>query len=115
PGAVVRGVTRVRIGAGTTGPGTALWIEGTEVEPPPAGPRVRELAAEYKALVGAIMQRRGAGQVMDVVHRIDDPSLLADNAGHAPYLTVEQKLELLQTPDVVERLERLIGWARDHL
>jgi ATP-dependent Lon protease len=32
PGAVVRGVTRVRIGSGTTGPGAALWVEGTVIE-----------------------------------------------------------------------------------
>ena len=115
PGAVVRGVARVRIGTGTTGPGAALWVEGAEVDVPPAGPRARELAAEYKTLAVAVMQRRGAWQVMDVVQRIDDPSLLADSAGYAPYLSVEQKVELLQTPDAVERLERVIGWARDHL
>src|SRR5262245_34907852 len=32
PGALIRGVRRVRIGAGTTGPGAALWVEGTPVE-----------------------------------------------------------------------------------
>ncbi|MBA9004701.1 endopeptidase La [Thermomonospora cellulosilytica] len=115
PGAVVRGVSRVRIGTGTTGPGAALWVEGAEVDVPSGGPRARELATEYKALVGAILSKRGAWQVVDVVQRIDDPSLLADNAGYAPYLTLEQKIELLETPDVVERLERVTGWARDHL
>lgn len=35
PGAVVRGVQRVRIGTGTTGPGAALWVEGTQIETPP--------------------------------------------------------------------------------
>ncbi|MEY9994190.1 Lon protease-like protein [Streptomyces sp. V4I8] len=28
PGALIRGRGRVRIGAGTTGPGAALWVEG---------------------------------------------------------------------------------------
>ena len=31
PGAVLRGVSRVRIGSGTTGPGAALWVEGTVI------------------------------------------------------------------------------------
>ncbi|HEX2313943.1 MAG TPA: endopeptidase La [Thermomonospora sp.] len=115
PGAVVRGVSRVRIGTGTTGPGAALWVEGTEVPVPPAGTRAEELAKEYKGLVSAILQKRGAWQVVDVVQRIDDPSALADNAGYAPYLTTEQKVEVLETADVVERLELVIGWARDHL
>src|SRR5271154_1499228 len=32
PGAVLRGISRVRIGSGTTGPGAALWVEGTVIE-----------------------------------------------------------------------------------
>ena len=67
PGAVVRGVSRVRIGTGTTGPGAALWVEGTVLEAPPASGRAQELAKEYKGLVSAILQKRGAWQVVDVV------------------------------------------------
>ncbi|WP_395104914.1 endopeptidase La [Actinomadura sp. SCN-SB] len=116
PGAVVRGVARVRIGTGTTGPGAALWVEGTRIEVTGLDdPRVEELAKEYKGLVSAILQKRGAWQVVDVVQAIDDPSTLADNAGYAPYLSNEQKVEVLETPDVVERLTLVIGWARDHL
>jgi ATP-dependent Lon protease len=115
PGAVVRGVSRVRVGTGTTGPGAALWVEGVEEPAPPAGPRAQELAKEYKSLVSVILQKRGAWQVVDVVQQIDDPSALADNAGYAPYLSPEQKVQLLETADVVERLTLVIGWARDHL
>src|SRR5690606_11557702 len=32
PGALIRGRDRVCIGAGTTGPGAALWVEGTRIE-----------------------------------------------------------------------------------
>ena len=51
PGAVVRGVSRVKIGSGTTGPGAALWVEGTVIEETGRGGRAAELAKEYKALV----------------------------------------------------------------
>jgi ATP-dependent Lon protease len=40
---------------------------------------------------------------------------LADTAGYAPYLTDEQKRELLETPDVEARLHLVLGWAREHL
>src|SRR2546430_17265345 len=40
--AVVRGLSRVRIGVGTTGPGAALWVEGTELDEPSASPRRSE-------------------------------------------------------------------------
>ncbi|WP_067171692.1 endopeptidase La [Microtetraspora niveoalba] len=115
PAAVVRGVSRMRVGTGTTGPGAALWVEAAELEPVPAGPRADELAKEYKALTTTILQKRGAWQVVDAVNQIEDPSVLADSSGYAPWLTTQQKLLLLESPDPVERLERLVGWARDHL
>src|ERR1017187_4840927 len=39
PAAAIRGLSRVRIGSGTVGPGAALWVEGSvEEEPPEANP-----------------------------------------------------------------------------
>jgi ATP-dependent Lon protease len=115
PGAVVRGVARVRIGAGTTGAGAALWVEGTVMEETGRGPRTDELAKEYKALIIAVLQKRGAWQVVDMIQQLDDPSAIADRAGYAAYLTTEQKLQLLETADLGERLGALTTWTRDHL
>src|SRR5579875_140063 len=115
PAAVLRGVSRVRIGAGTTGPGAALWVEGTVIPETGQGPRANELAKEYKSLIIATLQTRGAWQVVDTIKQLDDPSAIADRAGYASYLTAEQKLELLQTADLVQRLELAIRWTRDHL
>src|ERR1700730_11563965 len=113
PAAAIRGLSRVRIGSGTVGPGAALWIEGSVEEEPPASARARERAREYRALAATILQKRGAWQVVDVLQRITDPSALADSAGYANYLTLEQRQELLETIDPQARLERLTGWARD--
>jgi ATP-dependent Lon protease len=115
PGAVVRGVARVRIGSGTTGPGAALWVEGTVIEETGRGARATELAKEYKALVIGVLGQRGAWQVIDMFEQLDDPSAIADRAGYASYLTTEQKLTLLETADLVQRLELAIAWTRDHL
>jgi ATP-dependent Lon protease len=115
PGAVVRSVARVRIGSGTTGPGAALWVEGTVIEETGQGARAAELAKEYKALVIGVLGKRGAWQVIDMFEQLDDPSAIADRAGYASYLTAEQKLTLLETADLVRRLELAIGWTRDHL
>src|SRR5215470_6464463 len=115
PGAVLRGVSRVRIGSGTTGPGAALWVEGTVLEDTGRGPRATELAKEYKSLVLSVLSTRGAWQVADMFQQIDDPSAIADRAGYASYLTAEQKLTLLETADLEKRLELAIGWTREHL
>jgi ATP-dependent Lon protease len=113
--AVVRGAERVRIGSGTTGPGAALWVQVEVTHEPPYGERAVELAREYKGLVTTILQQRGLWQVIDTVAGVDDPSALADMAGYAAYLTEEQKLWLLETADVTERLAKLVEWSREHL
>ncbi|MFI0939623.1 endopeptidase La [Streptomyces sp. NPDC021020] len=118
PGAVIKGRTRVRIGAGTTGPGAALWVEGTVVdEPVPAESpgTVAELMKEYKALATSWLRKRGAWQVVDRVQQIDDVGQLADNSGYSPFLTAEQRVELLETVDPVARLKLAVRWLRDHL
>jgi ATP-dependent Lon protease len=116
PAAVLRGLTRARVGAGVTGPGAALWVEVTEVDASPAATeQVRKLAGEYRGVVISILQQRGAWQLIDSVQSITDPSLLADAAGYAPYLSLAQKVELLETVDVEARLRRLLEWSRAHL
>lgn len=114
PGAVLRAHRRARIGSGVTGPGAALWVEVEPVEET-VTERARELAEEYKRVVVAVLQRREAWQVIDQVHQMTDPSLIADAAGYAPYLTDEQKRELLETPDLEQRLETVTAWTREHL
>jgi ATP-dependent Lon protease len=113
--AVVRGISRVRIGAGTTGPGAALWVEATVLDETGSPARAAELAQEYRGLVITILQRRGAWQTIDSFRQVDEPGMLADLAGYAPYLTKEQKLWLLETPDVVARLEKLVTWTQEQL
>ncbi|MEU8384808.1 endopeptidase La [Streptosporangium sp. NPDC048865] len=115
PAAVVRGVDRVRVGTGTTGPGAALWVEATRIPVVAAGERAHELAKEYKALSTTILQKRGAWQVVDAVNQMDDPSVLADNSGYAPWLSTPRKAEILETADPADRLEKLVEWSREHL
>ncbi|MGD0375876.1 MAG: endopeptidase La [Streptosporangiaceae bacterium] len=115
PAAVIRGLARVKIGTGTVGPGAALWVDATVQDEPAATARAQELAREYRGLAGAILQKRGAWQVVDALQRITDPSALADSAGYAAYLSLQQRKELLETLDPERRLELLTGWARDHL
>ncbi|MFE2033223.1 endopeptidase La [Streptomyces scopuliridis] len=118
PGALIRGRGRVRIGAGTTGPGAALWIEGIAVDettPDPIPGSVTELIKEYKALATDWLKKRGAWQVVDRVQQIEDVSTLADNSGYSPFLTTAQKVALLETTDPVARLKLATEQLREHL
>ena len=113
--AVVKGETRVHIGTGTTGHGNALWVEVTEVDDVEATPETKALAAEYKKLVLAMLQRREAWQIIDAVNKMTDPSDLADTSGYSSWLDDVQKRQLLETPDVGERLQLLIDWTSEHI
>jgi ATP-dependent Lon protease len=115
PGAVVRGVSRVKIGSGTTGSGSALWVEGTVIEETGHGPKADELAKEYKSLIIAMLQNRGAWQIIDSIQQLDDPSAIADRSGYSAYLSAAQKLQILETADLVQRLELIIGWTKEHM
>ncbi|MET9212657.1 MULTISPECIES: endopeptidase La [unclassified Nocardia] len=115
PAAVLKAERRARIGHGVTGPGAALWVEAEPVEEVAPDERTTELAAEYKKLVVAVLQRREAWQIIDIVNQLDNPDAIADTAGYAPYLSNEQKRELLETPDVVTRLTKQIEWITEHI
>ncbi|MEV6388423.1 endopeptidase La [Nocardia xishanensis] len=115
PAAVLKAERRAKIGHGVTGPGAALWVEAEPVETPAPDGRTKELAAEYKKLVVSVLQRREAWQIIDAVNQLTDPSAIADTAGYAPYLTADQKRELLETPEVTKRLTTLIEWTTAHI
>jgi ATP-dependent Lon protease len=111
------GLHRGIAGAATTDPQGRLWVEVDErpdETPPPS--RTRELEREYRAVVEEILELRGDdGRVSAFVRSIADPGALADTSGYAPDLTYDQKVELLQTTDVVERLELALRLQRDRL
>ncbi|WP_329567575.1 endopeptidase La [Kitasatospora sp. NBC_01266] len=119
PAALVRAVRRVRIGAGTTGPGAALWVETTPFQESalglPVAGRAAELVKEYKALSTEWLRKRGAWQIVDRVAAIEGVGELADNIGYAPFATAEQKLKVLLEADQVARLEYALQLLRDHL
>src|SRR5207244_13436657 len=73
------------------------------------------LAGEYKALIENLLELRGAGEVIQMVRCIDKPSQLADLAGYSPDLSLERKVEILDTLDVEQRLKKLIEWTREIL
>src|SRR3954465_11465126 len=75
----------------------------------PVDGRTRELEPEYRAAVEEILDERGDdGRIANWLRAIKEPGALADTAGYAPDLTFEQKVELLETTDVTERLEKAL-------
>jgi ATP-dependent Lon protease len=113
---VIRGLHRATIGAGVPGTGDATWVQ---VEPSPdpseTTERARKLAHEYRAVLESIVESRGVPQVAEFLRGIQDPGAMADTAGYSPDLSFEQKVEILETLDVEQRLEKVLAWSREIL
>ena len=104
-------------GAAHTGPDGVLRVEVDERPGRAPSPGLtRELEREYRAVVEEILELRGDdGRISAFVRSITDPGSLADTAGYSPDLNFEQKLELLEALDVVERLTLALRLQQDRL
>src|SRR5579871_281448 len=85
-----------------------------DAAPPPAA--TRELEREYRAVVDEILEMRGDdGRIKAFVRSISGAGPLADTAGYSPDLGYAQKIQLLETFDVVERLQLALQFQRERL
>ncbi|MGH9099954.1 MAG: endopeptidase La, partial [Acidimicrobiales bacterium] len=112
---VVRGDQRAHIGTGVPGTGEALWVEAELVGEEPSTPSAAELGREYRAVLENILIGRGERRIAAQLREVTEPGRLADLAGYSPDLTLAQKVQVLETIDVEERLSLVLGWARDTL
>jgi ATP-dependent Lon protease len=117
PVATLSGLYRALIGAAETGSGGRLYVEVEErpdESPPPV--KTRELETEYRAVVQEILELRDADpRIAEFLRSVAEPGALADTAAYAPDLSFEQRVDLLETVDVVERLELALSLQRDRL
>src|SRR5262249_45458488 len=111
------GEHRALIGAAQTSPTGELRVEVDErPDDVPVDGRTRELEREYRATVEEILELRGDdGRIAAFLRAIAEPGTLADSAGYSPSLSYEQKVELLRTLDVTERLELAVKLQRESL
>jgi len=111
------GQHRALIGAAQTGPEGELRVEVDErPDEVPVDRRTRELEREYRAVVEEILELRGDdGRIAAFLRAIVEPGPLADSAGYSPNLGYEQKVELLRTLEVTDRLELAVKLQRESL
>ena len=121
-----RGITAVSLVAQRAAPSSAppqtdtdgrlrVSVEEHE-EVVPAPVKTRELEQEYRAVMEEKLELRGDdGRVAAFLRSITDPGALADSSGYSPDLSFEQKVQLLEELDVVERLRLALAAQRDAL
>jgi ATP-dependent Lon protease len=116
-GAVLEGEARGIAGAAHTTPEGLLFVDVEERrDDVPVDGRTRELAREYRAVVDELLELRGDdGRIQAFLRSITEPGALADTSGYAPDLTFEQKVDLLETLDVTERLQTALDYQTERL
>ena len=113
----LNGLHRGVAGAAASDAQGRLFVEVEErPDQESADGRIRELEREYRATVEEILELRGDdGRIAAFVRSITEPGALADTSGYSPDLTFEQKMQLLETVDVRERLELALELQRERL
>jgi ATP-dependent Lon protease len=111
------GVHRATLGGAAEDQDGVLRVdhEARPDQNPPAI-QTRDLEREYRAVVDEILEMRGDdGRIKAFVRSIAGAGALADTAGYSPDLNFNQKLQVLETFDVVERLKLSLQFQRDRL
>ncbi len=120
---VLKAIRRVRLGVAVPAPIAVpgvLWLGVTEVDEGPLTDSVRELGAQYRATVEALLEHEQGGRVTIALNDkvdggVDDPRALADTITYLPDLTIEQRIQALETVDVEERFQLVLPWVRAKL
>jgi ATP-dependent Lon protease len=113
----VTGLHRGTAGAAHTLPDGRLYVEVDEQpDSTPVDGKTRGLEREYRAVVEEILDIRGDdGRISAFLRSITEPGMLADTSGYSPEITYPEKVRLLETLDVTERLELALGYQRERL
>jgi len=113
----LRGLHRGTAGAAQTDTSGRLRVEVEEhPDAVPVDGRTRNVEREYRAVVDELLELRGDdGRIAAFVRSITEPGALADTAGFSPEITHADKVRLLETIDVTERLELALSLQRDRL
>jgi len=111
------GLHRAVIGAAHTDSQGRLRVEVEErpdENPPPV--QTRELEREYRAIVEEILDIRDADdRIRQFLRSISEAGALADTCAYAPDISFDQRVQLLEAVDVIERLELAVALQRERL
>src|SRR5688572_32032635 len=111
------GVARGVAGAAHSDAAGRLRIDVAEhPDDVPVDGRTRTAEREYRAVVEEILELRGADErVASFLRAIAEPGALADTIGYAPDVSFEEKVEILETLDVTERLAKAVAIQKERL
>lgn len=115
PAVTIRAHGRARVGTAVIGATAGLWVEAEPIVDPEPTEEVRDLASTYRAAATNLLEKVGGRRLSSALREIETPGALADSIGYWPELTSQQRIELLETTDVAERLRLATSWVTESL
>jgi ATP-dependent Lon protease len=114
---VLQGLHRGIPGVAQTDSSGSLRVEVTpHADDDARDDRILSLQREYRAVIEEILELRGADdRIAAFLRSITEPGALADTSGYSPDVSPAEKIDLLETLDVPERLEKALRIQRERL
>ncbi len=113
----LNGLHRGIAGAARAAASGELRVEVTpHPDDEPVDGKTRNLEREYRAVVEELLELRGDnGRVSAFLRSISEPGALADTSGYSPDIGYDEKVDLLETLDVTDRLEKALELQKARL
>lgn len=115
PTITLRAHDRARVGAGSIGSIGGLWVGAEPVVDPVPDDETIRLATTYRAAATSLLDKVGGRRMAGAIPSTDQAGTLADSIAYWPDLSIEQRVELLETIDVKERLRLATAWVKEAL
>ncbi len=115
PAVTIKAHHRARVGTAVIGQTAGLWVEAEPIIDPEATDEVLDLASTYRAAATNLLEKVGGRRLSAALREIETPGALADSIGYWPELTTPQRIELLETTDVGDRLRLATSWVTESL
>jgi ATP-dependent Lon protease len=113
--AIVRGVSRARLGAGVPGPSDVLRVEAHEIVDGDPSEAALELGRELRATLTVLAEKRRSRRLPELLRSTTDPGALADGFGSWSDLPNERKVELLEASEIEDRVALALELAKSLL
>lgn len=116
-GLIVRGISRANIDDVTQQNNITYARYNVIDESYNDTPELQQLKLEVHAAIDAVLDLRGdiPQEIRNFVRNIEDPRHLADNTGYSPDYTLEERITLLTTVDISERLRFVLNAYRKQM
>lgn len=115
PAAIIRIDGRARVVAVTTGDDELTVADVEPIVDPPPSERIAAATRELRVTLELIAELRRSRRLPELLRTVQQPGALADAVALWAEFSDDDRLRVLRSVDVGERVDAIHAWARNHL